>query len=97
MQFGLIAKKVDAGCSTDELLDMIEKMGHHVDRENRERIVLYYDFKKSPFPFHSTGKYRESRKMHYMWTKTDGILHLSKVFQNTFRERECSREKVTLP
>ena len=40
----MIAKKVDAGCSTDELLDMIEKLGYHAGRENLERIGLYYNF-----------------------------------------------------
>jgi hypothetical protein len=28
---------------------MIEKMGNHVNRENLERIGLFYDFKKNSF------------------------------------------------
>ena len=61
VQFGFIATRLMQGdLSTDELLDMIEKMGHRVDRENLERIGLYYNFKKNSF---SLSLYRKiSRK-----------------------------------
>ena len=50
VQFGYIATRLMQGdLSTDELFDMIEKMGHRVDRENLERIGLYYSFKKNSF------------------------------------------------
>ena len=88
VQFGYIATRLMQGdLSSNELCDMIERMGHHVDRENLERIGLYYNFKKTPFPFHSTGRYRESREMHYMRKKTDGVQHISKIYQNAVRRR----------
>ena len=61
VQFGFIATRLMQGdLSTDELVDMIEKMGHRVDRENLERIGLYYNFKKNSF---SLSLYRKiSRK-----------------------------------
>ena len=50
VQFGFIATRLMQGdLSADELLDMIEKMGYRVDRENLERIGLYYNFKKNSF------------------------------------------------
>ena len=50
VQFGYIATRLMQGdLSTDELFDMIEGMGHHVNRENLERIGLYYDYKKNSF------------------------------------------------
>ncbi|EQD59745.1 hypothetical protein B1B_08069, partial [mine drainage metagenome] len=39
VQFGYIATRLMQGdLSTDELFDMIERMGNHVDREDLERI-----------------------------------------------------------
>ena len=35
--------------STDELFDMIESMGHRLNRENLERVGLFYNFKKNYF------------------------------------------------
>ena len=50
VHFGYIATRLIQGdLSTDELFDMIEGMGHHVNRENLERIGLYYDYKKNSF------------------------------------------------
>ena len=50
IQFGYIATRLMQGdLSPNELFDMIEKMGYHVDRENLEKIGLYYDFKKNSF------------------------------------------------
>ena len=50
MHFGYIATRLMQGdLSANELLDMIEKMGHSVSRENLERIGLYYNFKKNSF------------------------------------------------
>jgi hypothetical protein len=50
VQFGFIATRLMQGdLSPSELLDMIEKMGNLVDRENLERIGLYYNFKKNSF------------------------------------------------
>ncbi len=50
VQFGFIATRLMQGdLSPNELLDMIEKMGHHVERENLQRIGLYYNFKKNSF------------------------------------------------
>ena len=50
IQFGYIATRLMQGdLSPNELFDMIEKMGHHVNRENLEKIGLYYDFKKNSF------------------------------------------------
>ena len=64
VQFGYIATRLMQGdLSAGELFDMIEKMGNHVDRDDLERIGLYYNFKKTPFPFHSTGKDQGKRKM----------------------------------
>ena len=38
--------------SPSELMDMIERMGHHIDLENPERIGPFYDIKKKLlFPF----------------------------------------------
>jgi hypothetical protein len=57
VQFGYIATRLMQGdLSPNVLLDMIEKMGHHINRENLERIGLYYNFKKNPFPFLFIGK-----------------------------------------
>ena len=57
MHFGYIATRLMQGdLSPTELFDMIEKTGNHVNRENLERIGLFYNFKKTPFPFHYTGK-----------------------------------------
>ena len=48
MHFGYIATRLIQGdLSPSELFDMIEKMGSHVNRENLERIGLFYDFKKN--------------------------------------------------
>ncbi|MHB8395607.1 MAG: hypothetical protein ACYDAZ_00155 [Thermoplasmataceae archaeon] len=50
VHFGYIATRLMQGDLTpDELFDMIEGMGHHVNRENLERIGLYYDLKKNSF------------------------------------------------
>ena len=50
MHFGYIATRLMQGdLSPNELFDMIEKMGSHVNRENLERIGLFYDFKKNSF------------------------------------------------
>ena len=50
VQFGYIATRLMQGdLSTDELLNMIEKMGNHVDGKDLERIGLYYNFKKNTF------------------------------------------------
>ena len=50
VHFGYIATRLMQGeLSPNELFDMIEKMGHHVNRENLERIGLYYDLKKNSF------------------------------------------------
>ena len=50
MHFGYIATRLMQGdLSPNELFDMIEKMGNHVNRENLERIGLFYDFKKNSF------------------------------------------------
>ncbi|EQD35799.1 hypothetical protein B1A_18109, partial [mine drainage metagenome] len=46
--------------STDELFDMIERMGNHVDREDLEKIGLYYSFKKNSFSL-SIYRKRSSR------------------------------------
>lgn len=35
--------------SPSELMDMIERIGHHIDLENLERIGLFYDIKKNSF------------------------------------------------
>ena len=57
VHFGYIATRLMQGeLSPNELFDMIEKMGHHVNRENLEKIGLYYDFKKNSF---SLTLYRE--------------------------------------
>jgi hypothetical protein len=50
VQFRFIATGLMQGDLTpNELFDMIEKMGHHVSRENLERIGIYYNFKKNSF------------------------------------------------
>ena len=50
MHFGYIATRLMQGdLSPNELFDMIEKMGSHVNRENLERIGLFYNFKKNSF------------------------------------------------
>ena len=50
MRIGYIATRLMQGdLSPNELFDMIEKMGNHVNRENLERIGLFYDFKKNSF------------------------------------------------
>ena len=50
VHFGYIATRLMQGdLSSSELFDMIEKMGSHVNRENLERIGLFYDFKKNSF------------------------------------------------
>ena len=50
VQFGYIATRLMQGdLSANELFDMIEGMGHRVERENLERIGLYYNFKKNSF------------------------------------------------
>ena len=50
VHFGYIATRLMQGdLSPNELFDMIEKMGNHVNRENLERIGLFYDFKKNSF------------------------------------------------
>ena len=50
VNFGYIATRLMQGdLSPNELFDMIEKMGNHVNRENLERIGLFYDFKKNSF------------------------------------------------
>ena len=50
VQFGYIATRLMQGdLLPSKLFDMIEKMGNHVNRENLERIGLFYDFKKNSF------------------------------------------------
>ena len=62
VHFGYIATRLMQGeLSPNELFDMIEKMGHHVNRENLEKIGLYYDFKKNSFSLTLYRK-RSSRK-----------------------------------
>ena len=66
VQFGYIATRLMQGdLSPNELLDMIEKMGHRVSRENLERIGLYYSFKKNSFSLslyrkRSSGKQKDA-------------------------------------
>ena len=66
VQFGYIATRLMQGdLSPNELFDMIEKMGHHVSRENLERIGLYYNFKKNSFSLslyrkRSSGKQKDA-------------------------------------
>ena len=66
VHFGYIATRLMQGdLSPNELLDMIEKMGHRVSRENLERIGLYYDFKKNSFSLslyrkRSSGKQKDA-------------------------------------
>ena len=66
VHFGYIATRLMQGDLTpDELFDMIEKMGNHVNRENLERIGLYYDFKKNSFSLtlyrkRSSGKQKDA-------------------------------------
>jgi hypothetical protein len=66
VQFGYIATRLMQGdLSTSELFDMIEKMGNHVDRENLEKIGLYYNFKKNSFSLslyrkRSSGKQKDA-------------------------------------
>ena len=62
MHFGYIATRLMQGdLSPSELFGMIEKMGSHVNRENLERIGLFYDFKKNSFSLTLYRK-RSSRK-----------------------------------
>jgi hypothetical protein len=62
VHFGYIATKLMQGdLSPNELFDMIEKMGHHVSRENLERIGLNYNFKKNSFSL-SLYRKRSSEK-----------------------------------
>ena len=62
MHFGYIATRLIQGdLSPSELFDMIEKMGHHVSRENLERIGLNYNFKKNSFSL-SLYRKRSSEK-----------------------------------
>lgn len=50
VHFGYIATRLMQGdLSTNELFDLVDKMGNHVSRENLERIGLFYDFKKNSF------------------------------------------------
>ncbi len=66
VHFGHIATRLMQGdLSPNELLDMIEKMGHHVSRENLERIGLNYNFKKNTFSLslyrrRSSGKQKDA-------------------------------------
>ena len=66
VQFGYIVTRLMQGdLSPNELLDMIEKMGHRVSRENLERIGLYYNFKKKSFSLslyrkRSSGKQKDA-------------------------------------
>ena len=69
--------------SPTELFDMIEKTGNHVNRENLERIGLFYNFKKTPFPFHYTGK--DHLGIRKMQKRTEWMLHLSQNHENTIR------------
>ncbi len=96
VQFGYIATRLMQGdLSPKELFDIIENMGHHVSRENLEKIGLYYNFKKTPFPFHSTGRdHQGSRKMYQMRKKTERMLLISAETQNPEQRSECACEKV---
>ena len=84
VHFGYIATRLmQSDLSPNELLDMVGKIGHRVSRENLERIGLYYDFKKTPFPVRSTGKdQRGSGKMQIMRQKTKRILRIFEDHQN---------------
>ena len=63
VHFGYIATRLMQGDLTpDELFDMIEKMGNHVNRENLEKIGLYYDFKKNSFSLSLYRKRSVNRK-----------------------------------
>ena len=63
VQFGYIATRLMQGdLSPNELFDMIEKMGNHVNRENLERIGLFYDFKKNSFSLSLYRKRSVDRK-----------------------------------
>ncbi|MHB1492821.1 MAG: hypothetical protein ACYCSG_04310 [Thermoplasmataceae archaeon] len=63
MHFGYIATRLMQGdLSANDLFDMIDKMGHHVGRENLEKIGLYYDFKKNSFSLSLYRKRSVDRK-----------------------------------
>ena len=50
IHFGYIATRLMQGdLSSNELCDMIERMGTHVDQKDLERIGLHYNFKKNSF------------------------------------------------
>jgi hypothetical protein len=76
-QFSYIATRLMQGdFSANELMDVIERMGHRVNREDMERIGLFYDIKKTPFPFHCTGRGSETRKLQAMRKKTERASHI---------------------
>lgn len=63
VHFSFIATRLMQGdLSTSELFDMIEKMGNHMDRENLEKIGLYYNFKKNSFSLSLYRKRSGKRK-----------------------------------
>ena len=65
VHFGYVVTRLMQGdLSPNELLNMIEKMGHSVSMENLERIGLYYNFKKNSFSL-SLYRKRLSGKQKY--------------------------------
>ena len=63
VHFGYIATRLMQGnLSPNELFGMIEKMGNYVNRENLERIGLFYDFKKNSFSLSLYRKRSVDRK-----------------------------------
>ena len=63
VHFGYIATRLMQGnLSPNELFGMIEKMGNHVNRENLERVGLFYDFKKNSFSLSLYRKRSVDRK-----------------------------------
>ncbi len=62
MHFEYIATRLMQGdISPNELLDMIEGMGHPVNRDGLGRISLYYDFEENSFSL-SLYRRRSPRK-----------------------------------
>lgn len=86
-QFGYIATRLMQGdLSANELMDMVERMGHHVDMKDLERIGLHYDLKKTPFPFHCTGKApRGIGNLQEMREKIEETPHISEDHQDALR------------
>ena len=69
VQFGYIATRLMQGdLSADDLMDMIDGMGHHAGKDDLERIGLFYDLKKNTF---SLSLYRKRSSVN---RKTAGSL-----------------------